>query len=103
MIKQIKQSKDKVAYLLHSKPALRDNDMLLILEYYIQFHNIGEFLDGASLRRLKAFLLQKNVPSFESIRRNRQRYNQEGLYIGKSYQPAKAKEVKEELKRGKKK
>ena len=74
--------KDKVGKLLEDYPVLRDSDKLLWLAYlnkeYDMFHKIG--LESYAI--LKEIIMDDNTPTMESIRRVRQKYQEEGLYVG---------------------
>lgn len=87
MKSELNKTKEKVSYLLEAYPETRDSDKLLILGYFCIFHNLMNLIGPEAYERLKAVILSDDVPSFESIRRVRQKLNQEGQYIGKSYKP----------------
>jgi len=85
MKEELTKTKQKVSYLLDKWPQLRDSDKLLMLAYLCQFHNLMTVLGPEAYERLKAVVMAEDTPSFESIRRVRQKLNQDGQYIGKSY------------------
>lgn len=60
--------------------------MLLILGVWCEL-GLREKLGEEAYQRLKEFLLNVDTPPPESIRRRRQKYNQSGLFIGRSYKP----------------
>jgi hypothetical protein len=70
-----KTVKDKVRFLLHTNPALRDNDMKLIATYY--FHEIGkEQIDSMNAYDLLTKISSSKITNFESIRRLRMQLQQ---------------------------
>ena len=69
---ELKTIEDKVAKLLERFPALRSSDKLLITSYFAEYHDIRTF---------RQFAFSKvELPSFESIRRTRQRIQQKGMF-----------------------
>ena len=83
---QLENSRCRVEYLLKNYPALRDSDKKLWISYLVMFHSLRERLLEAH-DPYEAFCdlyLDKSVPSHESIRRNRQKIQQNGKYVGKS-------------------
>jgi hypothetical protein len=66
------RTKDKVARVLDQKPEARDNDKLLML-YVWQIEGLH-----LSERQIEKF---KNASSPESIRRMRQKFQEEGQYL----------------------
>jgi hypothetical protein len=76
VIKQMKDIKAKVKYLLQQYPLTRDNDSLLIS--YIYYYEIGEpaLTQMNALEFLKLFS-KGDLPSTESIRRMRAKIQEE--------------------------
>ena len=74
MADTLNKMKAKVTYLLETYPRLRDDDFLLIGAVYSQFYNVDysdSFLDVMKHHD------EKHLPSFESIRRTRQKVQEE--------------------------
>lgn len=64
---RLKRMQDKVEWALNKYPQTRDNDRLLICVIYARFY-------GADLTApFKATMLDHNLPNFETIRRCRQK------------------------------
>lgn len=59
--------KEKVKYLLMNKVETRDCDKLMVLTFYLYFHNI----QAGSYPQLKTWLLGEKIPTFSSIIRMR--------------------------------
>lgn len=81
MIKDLKQVKTKVAQILDEYPVTKDCDKKLWLGYACKFHGLKGIL-GDKYSAFKDFILDSKTPSFESIRRVRQKYQEEGHFIG---------------------
>jgi len=71
----LKRVKDKVAWVLEKKPHTREDDTLLVISVWKRFYR-EEFHDLV----FREFS-RPDLPSFESIRRARQKFNEEGLYL----------------------
>jgi len=83
MITDLKKAKSKVYFLLENYPATRDSDKLLWLAYLSMFHNLKKELGPAAYQTLKSILMDKNTCTMESVRRVRQKYQEEGLFLGR--------------------
>lgn len=82
----LNRTKDIVKSLLCDHPETRDCDKQLILRYMYHCHKAAYRLDdrqGASWKELKEIF--EEMPSFETIRRTRQKIQEEGLYRGERY------------------
>lgn len=94
--------KDKIEYLLQRYPSFRDSDKKLFVSYMLHFHGLKELLGNTAYTKLKKALLSSPTPSIETIRRNRQRFQEQGLYVGKKRKEYNEKMKKKEKKRKKK-
>lgn len=74
--------KDKVGSILNEYPAARDDDKLLWLLYLKMFCGLTE--EGWEI--LWPILAEENTPAMESIRRIRQKFQENGLYLGEKRQ-----------------
>jgi len=76
--------KSRVEHLLKNYDALRDNDMQLWLSYLSMFHNLKGRINEAvnAYDEFCDIVLDKEVPTMESIRRSRQAFQERGLYVG---------------------
>lgn len=85
MLEDLKTSKDKVEALISQFEPLRDDDKRLWLAYLNVFHSLEKRLNNAEnpWEELKLVLYDKDTPMPESIRRIRQKFQQDGLYLGK--------------------
>lgn len=79
----LRHTKTKVANLLEQYKVLRDNDKLLLLAFWNVHYNLKDRIGDQAYQALKEVVLQAPTP--ESIRRVRQKLNEEGHYIGDSY------------------
>jgi len=90
---KLKKIKDKVAWCLENRPATKEDDMLLILSVWKNFYH-QEFCDllhtglktlsfevPRELDRQLGRARMSDLPSTESIRRVRQKFNQEDKYL----------------------
>ena len=84
MINDIYSVKDRVAKILEKAPQTRDSDKLLWLAYMVQHHQLKAKLGDVAYYTLKGIFTSEDCPSMESIRRVRQRYQEEGLFPGSS-------------------
>ena len=64
---RVRDVEPKVATILEAFPHTRDSDKLLVLNVYNAFYNVG-VNDGFA-----AVMMRTDLPSFESIRRARQK------------------------------
>lgn len=77
-------TKNRVEHLLLNYPALRDCDIQLWLGYLVMFHGMKDRLNESSdpYEEFCDIVLDKDVPAIETIRRSRQLFQQNGLYLG---------------------
>lgn len=82
VLEEFKYARDKVAFLLERYPQLRDNDKELYLSYLFKFHNLKKVLNSSKdpyKTFCKLFLHDKTI-SFNTIRRVRAKFQQDGLF-----------------------
>jgi len=74
----------RVEHLLKNYTALRDNDTQLWLAYLVMFHGMKERINESinSYEEFCDIVLDKEVPTMQSIRRSRQHFQEKGLYVG---------------------
>ena len=75
-IQKIRYIKSNVEYILTVHPETRDNDRLLYKKY------LETFFDKQDYWKL---MMSIDAPTMLSVVRIRQKFNQNGLYVGKSY------------------
>ena len=85
MLEDLKKNKDRVLHLLEHHPELRDDDKKLWLKFMVTFHALETALGRDAYKKLEQFMLQKNIPHFESVRRVRQKIQEEGQFRGKKW------------------
>lgn len=78
----IRTTKHKVEELLEKYPPLRDSDKLLWLAYLVRYHNLKAHLGDEAYSHLKEIIMDTNTPTMESIRRVRQKLQEQGKYVG---------------------
>lgn len=83
MRNHLETCKSKVEDLLMQYPLLRDSDKLLWLAFMNRHHGLRRAIGALAYDKLKSILLLKDTPTFESIRRVRQKIQEEGRYQGK--------------------
>jgi len=74
--------KSKVEKILNKFPITRDSDKLLWLGYLVQYHNLKTALGEEGYKALKAVIMHEDTPTMESVRRVRQKLQEEGKYQG---------------------
>ena len=82
MIDDIKKAKDMVEHILDKYPDTRDNDKLLWLAYLSLFRNLHEVIGRDAYLKLKKVIMSPNTCSMESVRRVRQKLQEDGKYVG---------------------
>lgn len=89
--------KDTVGGLLETYSVLRDSDKLLWLAYLNYKHDMRNIIGEDAYLKLKAIVMDDNTPTMETIRRVRQKYQQNGEYLGEKRQEklAEAENVKD--------
>lgn len=83
MIKDLVKAKDRVENLLEKHPSTRDCDKTLWLSYLVVYHDIRKKMGEESYQIFKNILLDKDTVTMESIRRMRQKFQEEGKFLGK--------------------
>lgn len=90
---KLKKIKDKVAWCLENRPATKEDDMLLIISVWKNFYKEAfcDFLHKSlttmeveppqELIRKMGSDRMSDLPQAESIRRVRQKFNEEGKYL----------------------
>lgn len=68
---RLKRMQDKVEYILEKHPLTRDDDKMLICAVYSHFYNVDMREEFGSV------MLNDKLPSFETIRRCRQKVQEE--------------------------
>ena len=92
---QIAQIKDKVQFLLEQNEKLRDDDYKLIATFYFYEAGGSEVLKNKSALDFLQEFSQKKYVSSESIRRVRQKIQEENVHLrGVSYKNRKDEEIK---------
>jgi uncharacterized protein YcgL (UPF0745 family) len=84
MIETPKNIKDKVEFLLKNYPSTRDDDKKLWLAYLNLFCDLTDRMNKAKIPSdvFKHVLMDAETPSTETIRRVRQKFQEEGFYVG---------------------
>ena len=76
MVDDILSVKDQVYHILERYPATRDSDKLLIMRYLVET-KVGYYVRNGLFIPYSHF---DDLPSFESIRRVRQKFQEQGLF-----------------------
>ena len=83
MFSDMKKVKEKVRHVLEHYPETRDSDKLLWLSYMERFRGLGEvFGTPEQFVAFKKLMLDPDTPQAESIRRVRQKCQEDGLFLG---------------------
>ena len=80
MLNQMKKLKNHIEHILAIYPETRDDDRLLIMKFFELNTNIKNTVGPAAWAAFETVFLVG--PSFESIRRARQKIQEKGKYIG---------------------
>lgn len=83
MLKDLERVKDKVEYILGKYPETQDSDKLLWIAYLALFHDLKGKLGPSGYFKFKSMLLNPGTCTMESVRRVRQKFQEEGKYVGK--------------------
>ena len=73
--------KDKVESILNKYGETRDSDKLLWLAYLCTNHGLNNIL-GDKYPEFKKMIMNESTPTMESIRRIRQKFQEDGKYVG---------------------
>lgn len=84
---RLNKIKAQVEYELEKYPSLRDDDFMLISAIYVDFYEVGILNTFCEVMENHK---EMGLPSFESIRRTRQKIQEEGRFLPS----AKMKEVR---------
>lgn len=79
MIEGLKTCKDKVREIMEKYPVTRDSDKLLWLAYMVKHHGLREKLGNTAYEVLKEVFMSEETPAMESIRRVRQKIQEQEL------------------------
>jgi hypothetical protein len=82
MIKDLQNAKDKVENILAQFPQARDCDKTLWLAYLVMYCDLRKELGEEPYAKFKSILLDKETCTMESVRRTRQKFQQDGKYMG---------------------
>lgn len=80
---ELRTTKSKVETILYEHPDTRDNDKYLWLAYMNKYHSLRALLGEEAYKALRFIILHPRTPLFESVRRVRQKLQEEGKYLGK--------------------
>lgn len=82
MIENLQKTSQKVYRLLKDHQKLRDSDKLLWLAYLCKHHNLHKTLGPEAYLALKNLVMRPETPPMESIRRMRQKIQEDGFFQG---------------------
>lgn len=82
MSESLSTIKERVGKLLELYPELRDSDKLLWLAYLNLVHGLKDTIGSDAYFKLKSVVMDEHTPTMESIRRVRQKFQEEGQYVG---------------------
>lgn len=99
---QLDNIKTRVGYLLKEYPALRDCDKKLWIAYLNMFHDLPSKVGEEAYEAFCKLMFDEKVPIMESVRRVRQKFQENDQYVGmkRKARMAASKEVKEWSLRG---
>lgn len=73
---------ERVCSLLKENPTLRDDDRKLWVTYLDRYYNLRNILGPEIFETFKIIL--EKCPSYETVRRSRQKLQESGKYLGKN-------------------
>jgi hypothetical protein len=83
-VSTLKTATTRVEYIMENYPKSRDNDKYLYLVYLRLFTNVTA-LQSASFDNFAAYIMTKEVPVPETIRRVRAKIQEQGRHRGEKY------------------
>jgi hypothetical protein len=78
----LKTCKNKVSFILDKFKSTRDDDKQLWLAYLVIHHDLKAKIGDDAYKNLKELIMDKKTPTMESIRRIRQKLQEDGYFIG---------------------
>jgi len=82
----MRKVKNQVFQTLKEYEITRDCDKMLFLAIMAKYYRLKEFLGDDHYRKFRMWFLHENIPSVESIRRCRQKWQEEGHFVGEKRQ-----------------
>ena len=76
LLEKLKTVKERVEYLLRKYPDARNSDLYLTILYLRKFTELGKYIDYIPYN-----VIRKYEGVFETIRRTRQKIQEEGYYL----------------------
>jgi hypothetical protein len=73
---------ERVASLLKEDKSLRDDDRKLWITYLDRYYSLSRILGSEAFENFKMIL--EKCPSYETVRRSRQKLQESGKYLGKN-------------------
>lgn len=83
-VDQLRINKDRVEMILSKYPETRDSDKLLWLAYMCIFHELKCHIGTNAYNKLKRLITDPSTPSFESVRRVRQKIQEKDTSLAGS-------------------
>lgn len=82
MHESLKTCKEKVGQILEQYPKTRDSDKWLWIAYLVIHHDLKNLLGEKAYESFKGLILNDKTPTMETVRRIRQKYQEEGKFVG---------------------
>lgn len=82
MSESLTTCKDKIESLLIKYPETRDSDKLLFFAFLVEFHDLEMNIGRTACEVFRGILMDEETPSMETVRRIRQKFQEEGHYCG---------------------
>lgn len=79
-------NKKKVWKVMETHPATHDSDKLLWLAFLCIHHNLQGVIGKATYVKLRALIMDEDTPTMETVRRIRQKFQEEGHFRGKLWE-----------------
>lgn len=83
MVDGLETAKEKVKYILEKFPETRDSDKKLWLRFLEVFFNMRLKIGSEAFVAFECVLMDSEVPTMESVRRVRQKFQEGGQFVGK--------------------
>lgn len=95
ILKEFESTKSRVEFLLKNYKSLRSNDTKLWISYLVMYHNLQASLTANDpCTTFCDLVLNETVPNMETIRRVRQKLQEDGAYPKGKKEPSSEKEIK---------
>lgn len=91
--KKLTRAKDNLPTLFKNWPASKDNDIYLVILYWIAYDGIALKIGGEAANILANLALKGMLTNPETITRARRKFNEQGLFLGENHEDRASQQV----------